>query len=211
MQRPIQQFSYTDGAKLLISDLALPELTPAQALRIVPFMKLASAGPGSVLFRPGGPGNQFMVMLVAGDAVVEGQSAGASEWTVLRTLLPGSLFGELGATESMARAVVVRATSETCLASLDDDALAQITQKDPGLAFALLRGMLAHVTRRLRAANNKIETLSQINKALRDEWAAQSKSDRVAKARLDVMMKIKQEREFARGMPGGAGDLRKQA
>lgn len=202
----MQQFSYAEAARLLISDVALPELTPAQALRLVPYMKLTVARRESVLFRPGGPGNDFMVMLLEGDAVIEGELTGVGGWIVLRTLVPGSLFGELGALDSMARAVAVRATSEVCLAILDDAALERITQDDPTLAFALLRAMLGYVTRLLRTAHHKNQMLQEINLAQRDEWAAEAKSDQATSARLSVLMKL--ERRAA--MPAGPGDPRKQ-
>ncbi|MHB1123589.1 MAG: cyclic nucleotide-binding domain-containing protein [Ramlibacter sp.] len=202
----MQKFSYTEGATLLISDVALPELTPAQALRLVPRMKLTVARPESVLFRPGGPGNQFMIMLLEGDAVIEGQLTGGSDWIVLRTLVPGSLFGELGAMDSMARAIAVRATSQVCLAVLDDAALQQLTREEPALAFALLRALLAYVTRRLRNAHHKIEMLLEINQAQRSEWAAETKFDQATRARLSVLMKL----EPGAGARAGAGAVRKQ-
>lgn len=202
----MQQFSYTKAAQLLISDVALPELTPAQALRLVPLMQLTVARSESVLFRSGGPGNEFMVMLLEGDAVIEGQLTGTSDWIVLRTLVPGSLFGELGAMDSMARGVAVRATSEVSLAILDDSALQHITQNEPALAFALLRALLAYVTRRLRSAHQRIQMLHEINLALRDEWAAQAKSDQAINARLSVLMKLEPQARVS----GGAGDVRKQ-
>jgi CRP-like cAMP-binding protein len=192
----MQRYSYEDGARLLVSDLALPELTTDEALRLVPFMRLTLARKDSVLFRAGGPGSQFMVMLLEGDAVVEGRTIGGSEWMVLRTLVAGSLFGEMGAMDSMARSVLVRATSETCLATLDDEALAKITSTDPVLGCTLLRAILAHVTRRLRTANNKIETLNEINQTLRAEWSAEMKFDEATRARLSVLMKLERQGGF---------------
>ena len=189
----MHRYTYEDGARLLVSQLALPDLTPDQALRIVPFMKLTLARRGSVLFRAGGPGSQFMVMLLDGDAMVEGQLTGANDSIVLRSLVPGSLFGELGAMDSMARSVTVRATSDTCLATLGYPALTHITETDPVLGCALLRAILAHVTRRLRTANTKIETLNEINQTLRQEWTAEINNDRATIARLSVLMKLEQK------------------
>lgn len=207
---PTHRFSYEDGARLLISELALPELTPAEALRIVPFMKLTLARAGSVLFRAGGPGSQFLVMLLDGDAVVEGQLAGSSDWIVLRTLVPGCLFGELGAIDTMTRGVIVRATTDTCLATLDDETLAQLVAGQPPLACSLLKAALAHVARRLRAASNKIETLNEINQALRAEWQAESKADEATRARLKVLMKL--ERQLSdRGSNDSQPPIPKQA
>ena len=205
----MHRYSYEDGARLMVSPLALPDLALADALRIVPFMNLTLARADAVLFRAGGPGSQFMVMLLAGDAVVEGRLMGGTDWIVLRTLAPGSLFGEMGALDSMARSVVVRATSETCLATLDDGALARLAATDPVLGCSLLRAILGHVTRRLRGANNKIETLNEINQALRAQWNAEQQHDQAARARLSVLMKL--ERQLERGSNDSLPSVRKQA
>jgi CRP-like cAMP-binding protein len=188
----MQRYTYEDGARLLVSQLALPDLTLDQALQVVPSMNLTLARRGAVLFRAGGPGSHFMVMLLDGDAVVEGRLTGASDAIVLRSLVPGSLFGELGALDSMARSVTVRATSDTCLATLTYPELTRVTEKDPVLGCALLRAILAHVTRRLRNANTKIETLNEINHTLRQEWTAEMNNDRATIARLSVLMKLEQ-------------------
>jgi CRP-like cAMP-binding protein len=198
----MHRFTYEDGALLLISQPALPDLTLEQAREVVPYMKLTLARREALLFRAGGPGSQFMVMLLDGDAVVEGKLTGATDAIVLRTLVPGSLFGELGALDSIARSVTVRATSDTCLATLDYPALNQITRDDPVLGCALLRAILAHVTRRLRNANTKIETLNEINQTLRKEWDAEIKNDRATIARLNVLMKL--ERKI--GLVPASGD-----
>lgn len=196
----MHRFTYEDGARMLTSELALPDLSMADALRVVPAMRLTLARPDAVLFRAGGPSHQFLVLLLDGDAVVEGQLLGGREAVVLRTLAPGSLFGELGTLDSITRSVLVRATSDTCLATLDDQTLAQILRDKPDLGCALLRAVLGHVIRRLRSANNKIEALNEINHTLRAEWQAESRFDEQTRARLSVLMKLEQQL----GVSGGA-------
>jgi len=195
----MHRFTYEDSARMLTSELALPDLSMADALRIVPAMRLTLARPDAVLFRAGGPGHQFLVLLLDGDAVVEGRLVGGREAVVLRTLAPGSLFGELGTLDSITRSVVVRATSDTCLATLDDQTLAQIVHEQPELGCALLRAVLGHVIRRLRAANNKIEALNEINHTLRAEWQAEARFDEQTRARLSVLMKMEQRRGISSG------------
>jgi CRP-like cAMP-binding protein len=207
----MHRYSYEDGARLLVSPLALPELTFAQALQIVPYMKLTIARRGAILFRAGGPGSHFLVMLLEGDAVVEGQLTGASDAIVLRTLVAGSMFGELGAQDSAGRSVHVRATSETCLATLQYEALDQLTAADPQLGCALLRAILAHTIRRLRTANTRIETLNEINHALQDEWAAEVKTDSATIARLSVLMKLQREAGLPSRLGGDHDSARKRA
>jgi CRP/FNR family cyclic AMP-dependent transcriptional regulator len=207
----MHRYSFEDGARLLVSPLALPELTPAQALRIVPYMKLTLAHRGSVLFRAGGPGSHFLVMLLDGDAVVEGQLTGSAKPIVLRTLVAGSMFGELGAEDSAGRSVTVRATSDTCLATLEYEAVDELTRTDPTLGCALLRALLAHTMRRLRTANTRIETLNEINEALREEWTAEVKSDSATIARLNVLMKLERQAGLSARPGNYHPDLRKRA
>jgi len=67
-----------------------------------------------VLFRAGGPSHQFLVLLLDGDAVVEGELVGGRETVVLRTLAPGCLFGELGTLGmSSATQAILKRSSET--------------------------------------------------------------------------------------------------
>ena len=68
-----------------------------------------------------------------------------------------------------------------------------MTETDPVLGCALLRAILAHVTRRLRTANTRIETLNEINQTLRQEWTAEIKTDRATIARLNVLMKLERK------------------
>jgi CRP-like cAMP-binding protein len=103
------------------------------------------------------------------------------------------MFGELGAEDSAGRWVTVRATSETCLATLDYPALDALTAADPTLGCALLRAIIAHAMRRLRTATTKIETLNEINNALKEEWSAEVKSDKDTIARLSVLMKLERQ------------------
>lgn len=51
----MHRFTYEDGARLLTSELALPDLSLADAMSIVPRMRLTLARPDAVLFRAGGP------------------------------------------------------------------------------------------------------------------------------------------------------------
>lgn len=186
-------YTYEEGASLLRSSLALPDLTAAQALKVVEFMALTMARRHTTLFRAGSPGSPFLVLVLGGDAVVEGRLTAASDPIVLRTLTAGSLFGEMGAQDTMSRLVTVRAMTETCLGTLTYAQLEQITASDPSLGCALLRAALAHVTRRLRTADTWIETLNQINRSLQEEWTAEIKSDRAIVARLNVLMNLERK------------------
>lgn len=205
------RFSFDDGADLLTSPLALPDLSREEALNVVQHMTLTQARRNSVLFRAGRPGSPFLAMVMEGDAVVEGRLTSASEPIVLRTLTAGSLFGEMGASDSMSRLITVRGTSEVCLATLHYAALSRLTEADPVLGCALLRAALAHVTRRLRSADTWIETLNQINRSLQEEWGAEIKSDRATIARLNVLMKLERKTGLRTYLVGDRIEVRQAA
>ncbi|MDP3760578.1 MAG: cyclic nucleotide-binding domain-containing protein [Ramlibacter sp.] len=207
----MQCFSFLDGAEFLTSSLALPDLSLEEALRVVSFMKLTLARRDALLFRAGNPGSPFLVMVLDGDALVEGRLTAASEPIVLRTLTAGSLFGEMGASDSTSRLITVRATSEVCLATLHYADLSRITTTDPVLGCALLQATLAHVTRRLRSADTWIETLNQINRSLQEEWTAEIKSDRATVARLNVLMKLERKTGLRTYLVGDRIEVRQAA
>jgi CRP-like cAMP-binding protein len=193
MEEAVQAFTLEDGADLLLSPLALPDLTPDQAMEVVGFMKLTHARPDSLLFRAGSPGSPFMVLVLHGDALVEGRLAANTEPVVLRTLTSGSLYGEMGASDSLARLITIRSMSDIYLATLDYEGLQRLTARNPALGCALLRATLAHVVRRLRTADTWIETLNQINKSIREEWSAEIKSDHATIARLQMLMRVERK------------------
>jgi CRP-like cAMP-binding protein len=106
--------------------------------------------------------------------------------------------------------VTVRATSDTCLATLDYPALDELTAGDPKLGCALLRAILAHTIRRLRTANTRIETLHEINHALQQEWSAEVKTDNATIARLNVLMKLELQSGLRGRLTDGRANSRKQ-
>jgi CRP-like cAMP-binding protein len=189
----MEGFFLEDAAELLRTPLALPDLTSPQALKVVEAMKLTFARNEAVLFRAGNPGSPFMVLVLEGDAVVEGRLSAASETIVLRTLTGGSLYGEMGASDTLTRLIEIRAMSDMFLATLDYADLQRLQAADPLLGCALLRATLAHVVRRLRAADTWIETLNQINRSLQEEWNSQLKSDRTLMARVNLLMNIERK------------------
>jgi CRP-like cAMP-binding protein len=193
MEETVQAFSLEDGADLLLSPLALPDLGADQAMEVVSYMKLTLAHTDSLLFRAGSPGSPFMVLVLHGDALVEGRLAANTDPVVLRTLTSGSLYGEMGASDSLSRLITIRAMSDIYLATLGYEELQQLTARNPVLGCALLRATLAHVVRRLRTADTWIETLNQINKSIREEWSAEIKSDHATIARLQMLMRVERK------------------
>jgi len=189
--RPV--FTLGDGAERLTSPLALPDLTRAEALKVVRYMRLIQAPRDSVLFRAGHPDSPFMVMVMEGDALVEGRLAAATEPIVLRTLNAGCLFGEMGANDSPTRLITVRASSPVCVAIMTYADLQRLKGDNPVLGCALLQAGMAHVTRRLRSADTWIETLNQINRTLQEQWKAETRYDRAIVARLNVLMKLERQ------------------
>jgi CRP-like cAMP-binding protein len=189
----MEGFFLEDAAELLRSPLALPELSEAQAMRVVEQMKLTFARNEAVLFRAGNPGSPFLVLVLEGDAVVEGRLSAASDPIILRSLTSGSLYGEMGAADTATRFIEIRAMSDIYLATLDYESLRRVTAADPVLGCELLRAALAHVVRRLRTADTWIETLNQINRSLQEEWNSQLKSDRTLMARLNILMNIERK------------------
>ena len=65
--------------------------------------------------------------------------------------------------------------------------------RNSGVDLASRRRAMPERVSPLRTANTKIETLNEINNALKDEWSAEVKSDKETIARLSVLMKLERQ------------------
>ena len=92
--------------------------------------------PGTVIFRQGEPGDTLY--LIQSGAVEYSYKQGDTE-TVLTILEKGGFFGEMALFGQERRPVTARATQRTRLLPLTRAALLERVQRDPGVAFHLLR------------------------------------------------------------------------
>jgi CRP/FNR family cyclic AMP-dependent transcriptional regulator len=171
-----RKWTRADVAELLISRTALTELKMDHALQVVRLMTPHRIEAGTVLIQEGVTTTGYMAMVLQGEAVVENDVRSASDSTVLTMLGTGGLFGEMGVLDGKPRSATVTAISDMDIAVLDRPALARLIETVPHVACALMGAVMALLAERLRATNNKVKTLSALNRALQDELEARRRA-----------------------------------
>ncbi len=100
--------------------------------------------PGDVLFREGDPGDVMY-------AVVEGEVALTRGGSVLETLGPGSILGEMALIDSDVRSATASARTAARVVRVDERHFTYLVHEHPTFALQVMRVMAA----RLRRANDR--------------------------------------------------------
>jgi CRP-like cAMP-binding protein len=105
------------------------------------------------LFKSGDPGNALFVVLTGGLEVVLGS---APNETVVATVSPGQIVGELEVMTSSLRVATLRATDTTLLLELSAQQLDQLLKENRPEAVKLVSTIAKTLARRLAAVNQRI-------------------------------------------------------
>ena len=113
--------------------------------RIAGLARQYSFRPGDLIIREGDADYRLFI-IVSGEVKVV-KSVGVKKNRPIRTLGPGSYFGEMALVDNLARSASVIAVTDTELLSLSQRRLRQEIQRQPSIAFELLQLL----SRRIRA------------------------------------------------------------
>jgi len=108
---------------------------------------------GEVLTRQGASGAQQSFVIVSGEASVEINGRRVA------VLEPGALFGEMAMLDAKPRSATVVATEALEVVTIWRSDFLQILQEN----FSITRKVLAELSRRLRNASNRIESLATMD------------------------------------------------
>ena len=184
------KWSHAQVAKLLISQTALTELSLDDARRIAQRMHSRSVKKGAVLVQEGTSANNYLLLILSGEGVVENASVKKSDSLILGVVGTGDIIGEMGLLDGEPRSATCTAFTDMDVAVLDRAALTQLIDQEPSTGCKLLAILLQRTSSRLRNTNKKLRLLTQINRTLEQEVSALNPS-RVAtnakpRAALDV-------------------------
>ncbi len=85
------------AARLLVTPTALADLTIADAMKVVGYMRPKLIKAGTVIIHEGEVRqNDYMLLLLEGDIAVESELPGMAESMVVNIMGPGHLIGEMG-------------------------------------------------------------------------------------------------------------------
>ena len=167
-------------------------------IRRVPLFSDLTAGQSSILyasvdkkrFKRGeniveqGKISGTLYMILSGKARVLSQDARGRE-VIMATLDVGDCIGEMSLIDGSPRSATCVATTDVVAGQLTRDALAQLMNKQPGVAARLLLAISKRLSDHLREANRKILALTQVSRALQLELdAAHAVNRRLLESRM---------------------------
>jgi CRP/FNR family cyclic AMP-dependent transcriptional regulator len=158
------------AARLLVTPSALDDLTLADAIKIVAYMRPKRIKAGTVFIREGeGQHNDYMLLVLEGDMAVENDLPGLNESVVVNILGPGHLIGEMGVLDGAPRSANCKANTDIAAAVLSRTALMRLMKDHPRVGAKLLLAISKRMSDRLRETTRKLRAFAQMNRALQQE------------------------------------------
>jgi CRP-like cAMP-binding protein len=158
------------AARLLVTLSALDDLTLADAMRVVAYMRPKLIKAGTVFMKEGEiKRNDYMLLVLEGDISVESALPGNEGSMVVNVIGPGHLIGEMGVLDGSPRSATCTAATDVAAAILSRTALMRLLKAEPLVGSRLLLAISARMAERLRETTRKMRTFAQMNKALQEE------------------------------------------
>jgi CRP-like cAMP-binding protein len=158
------------AARMLITPTALDDLTLADAMKVVGYMRPKRIPAGTVFIQEGEiRQNDYMMLVLEGDIAVENELPGLSESMVVNIIGPGHLIGEMGVLDGSPRSATCTATTDIAAAVLSRTALMRLLKDEPRVGARLLLAISTRMAERLRETTRKLRTFAQMNKAMHEE------------------------------------------
>jgi CRP/FNR family transcriptional regulator, cyclic AMP receptor protein len=159
------------AAHMLVTASALDDLTLADAMVVVTYMRPKRIPAGTVFIKEGEvKQNDYMLLILEGDIAVENDLPGAQGDTLVVNIIgPGHLIGEMGVLDGSPRSARCTANTDIAAAILSRTALMRLLRDHPRTGSRLLLAISKRMADRLRETTRKLRTFAQMNKALQEE------------------------------------------
>ncbi len=158
------------AARMLVTPTALDDLTVADAMKVVGYMRPKVIPAGTVFIEEGEiRKTDYMMLVLEGDIAVENELPGLNESMVVNVIGPGHLIGEMGLLDGSPRSATCTATTDVVVAVLTRTALMRLLKDEPRVGARLLLAISTRMAQRLRDTTRKLRTFAQMNKAMHEE------------------------------------------
>lgn len=158
------------AARMLVTPTALDDLTLADAMKVVGYMRPKVMPAGTVFIEEGEVRKtDYMMLVLEGDIAVENELPGLNESMVVNVIGPGHLIGEMGLLDGSPRSATCTATTDVVVAVLTRTALMRLLKDEPRVGARLLLAISTRMAQRLRDTTRKLRTFAQMNKAMHEE------------------------------------------
>jgi CRP/FNR family transcriptional regulator, cyclic AMP receptor protein len=151
------------AADLLRRDFAFAELSSAEAELVASYMWDDTIAAETTFIREGDEAdNDFLLLVLHGEATVENRSVGQSEASVMTVIGPGHVIGEMGLIDDEPRSATCVASTDMVVAVMTRDALRDLLHKHPATGNKLLLTISRRMAARLRETGRKLKTYAQL-------------------------------------------------
>ncbi len=159
------------AARLLVTGSALDDLTLADAMVVVTYMRPKRIKAGTVFIQEGeSKRNDYMLLVLEGDLTIENDMPGTKgESMVVNVAGPGQLIGEMGVLDGSPRSARCTANTDIAAAVLSRTALMRLLKDHPRTGARLLLAISKRMADRLRETTRKLRSFAQMNKVLHEE------------------------------------------
>jgi CRP-like cAMP-binding protein len=165
--------SQTDAASLLVTPMALGELSLDDAKQVISFMRPKRILEGTVFIKENEAAHtDYMLLVLKGEVTVEGEISSVQENLIVSVMGPGSLIGEMGILDGAPRSATCTASTDVTVAVLARDDLKRLMEQNPKVAARFLMAVSTRMAERLRETTRKLKSFSQVNRALQQELGA---------------------------------------
>jgi CRP-like cAMP-binding protein len=162
--------SALEAARLLRAPTALMQLSEAEALTVVGFMRPRRFESGTTIIRQGEASDTgFMVLVLDGEITVETLIARRSDPVTVTVLGAGSLIGEMSLVDGAARSASCTASTDVRCAVLTREALETLIAEQPATAAKLMAAVAQRLAERLRENSHKLRVYSQLVQTMQQE------------------------------------------
>ncbi|MGI9216450.1 MAG: Crp/Fnr family transcriptional regulator [Hydrogenophaga sp.] len=159
-----------EAARLLRAPTALMQLSEAEALTVVGFMRPRRYKAGATVIRQGEADDTgFMVLVLGGEITVEKLQASRNAPVTLSVLGPGSLIGEMSLVDGEARSASCTASTDVACAVLTREALEALIAEQPATAAKLMTAIASRLAERLRESGQKLQVYARLVQTLQQE------------------------------------------
>lgn len=158
------------AARLLTAPTALMQLSLVEAKIVVSYMQPQRVAAGETFITEGDSDNTgFMVLLLAGEVLVENISVSRTKPVTITVLGPGSLIGEMGLLDTGPRSASCTASTDIQCAVLTRQALESLIAEQPGIGAKLLLAVSARIAERYRDTQRKLRLFARLASTMQQE------------------------------------------
>jgi CRP/FNR family cyclic AMP-dependent transcriptional regulator len=158
------------AARLLTAPAALMQLSLLEAKLVVSYMRPEKVDAGQTFITEGDADNTgFMVLLLAGEVLVESITVSRTTPVTITVLGPGSLIGEMGILDTGPRSASCTASTDIQCAVLTREALESLIAEQPGIGAKFLLAISARIAERYRDTQKKLKLFARLASTMQQE------------------------------------------